>query len=151
MQLCVQSPSAYSRILIWIQIQYGSDQLTFIKQWFVIIVVPYFSPDNKFWTLPISKDLTDNKKPCSVERGLNEFVKSVNPYKVAQSMLKLSVIFSACPGTIQYHDLVRKLTKQISWFPNQVINSLPNDKILDPSKLKAFADNKINVIQKLHF
>ena len=28
-------------------------------------------------------------------------------------------------------------------------NFLPNDKILDPSKLKAFAEDKINVTQKL--
>ena len=31
---------------------------------------------------------------------------------------------------------------------NVYFNSLPNDKILDLSKLKAFADNKINVAQK---
>ena len=31
------------------------------------------------------------------------------------------------------------------------INSLPNNKILDRSKLKAFADDKINVIEKLKF
>ena len=30
-------------------------------------------------------------------------------------------------------------------------NPLPNDKILDLSKLKTFADNKINVTQKLKF
>ena len=30
-------------------------------------------------------------------------------------------------------------------------NSLPNDKILETSKLKAFADDKINVTQKLNF
>ena len=30
-------------------------------------------------------------------------------------------------------------------------NSLPNHKILDWSKLKAFADNKINVTEKLKF
>ena len=30
-------------------------------------------------------------------------------------------------------------------------NSLPNDKILDLSKLKAFADNNLNVYQKLKF
>ena len=30
-------------------------------------------------------------------------------------------------------------------------NSVPNDKILDWSKLKAFADNKINVTEKLKF
>ena len=31
------------------------------------------------------------------------------------------------------------------------VNSLPNDKILDRSKLKALADDKINVIEKLKF
>ena len=31
------------------------------------------------------------------------------------------------------------------------INSLPNEKMLDWSKLKAFADDKINVNQKLIF
>ena len=30
-------------------------------------------------------------------------------------------------------------------------NSLPNDRILDWSKLKAFADDKINVTEKLKF
>ena len=31
------------------------------------------------------------------------------------------------------------------------VNSLPNDKILDWSKLKAFADNKINATEKFKF
>ena len=31
------------------------------------------------------------------------------------------------------------------------VNSLPNKKFLDWSKFKAFADNKINVIEKLKF
>ena len=31
------------------------------------------------------------------------------------------------------------------------VNSLPNDKIFDCSKLKAFADQKINVTEKLKF
>ena len=31
------------------------------------------------------------------------------------------------------------------------VNPLPNDKILDLSKLKAFVDNKINVTEKLIF
>ena len=30
-----------------------------------------------------------------------------------------------------------------------ILNSLPSDKILDLSKFKAFADNKINVCKKL--
>ena len=34
---------------------------------------------------------------------------------------------------------------------NFLLNTLPNDKILDQSKLKRFADNKINVIQKQKF
>ena len=33
----------------------------------------------------------------------------------------------------------------------QSLNSLPNDKILDLSKLKAFADNKRNVTETLKF
>ena len=32
-----------------------------------------------------------------------------------------------------------------------LFNSLPNDKILDRSKLKAFAEDKINVTEKLKF
>ena len=35
--------------------------------------------------------------------------------------------------------------------PHFVINPLPNDKILDWSKFKVFADDKINVNQKLKF
>ena len=31
------------------------------------------------------------------------------------------------------------------------VNSLPNDKILDKSKFKALADDKINVTEKLKF
>ena len=31
------------------------------------------------------------------------------------------------------------------------VNSLPNDKILDWNKMKAFADDKIDVIEKLKF
>ena len=33
----------------------------------------------------------------------------------------------------------------------KVVNTLPNDKILDSSKLKAFADDKINVNENLKF
>ena len=33
----------------------------------------------------------------------------------------------------------------------RVVDSLPNDKILDWSKLKAFADHKINASEKLKF
>ena len=35
--------------------------------------------------------------------------------------------------------------------PVFLVNSLPNDKILDWSKMNAFADNKINVSEKLKF
>ena len=34
---------------------------------------------------------------------------------------------------------------------NKMLNSLPNDKILDRSKLKPLADDKINVTEKLKF
>ena len=37
------------------------------------------------------------------------------------------------------------------YHPIPSINSLPNEKKMDLSKLKAFADNKINVTQKLKF
>ena len=40
--------------------------------------------------------------------------------------------------------------KTISTFDDP-INSLPNDKFVDWSKLKAFADDKINVSEKLKF
>ena len=36
-------------------------------------------------------------------------------------------------------------------YSQRFFNSLPNDKFLDWSKLKAFSDNKINVIVKLKF
>ena len=35
------------------------------------------------------------------------------------------------------------------WYRGEGFNSLPNDKILDWSNLKAFADNKIKVTEKL--
>ena len=37
------------------------------------------------------------------------------------------------------------------WTVRERVNSLPNDKILDWSKWKAFADNKINVTEKFTF
>ena len=40
------------------------------------------------------------------------------------------------------------LSKVVSF---KVFNSLPNNKILDWSKLKTFADKKINVTEKLKF
>ena len=44
------------------------------------------------------------------------------------------------------HDLL-----SIMHYEDAVINSLPNNKILDWSKLKAFADNKINLTKKSKF
>ena len=38
-----------------------------------------------------------------------------------------------------------------SRFPTLSFNPLPNDQFLDWSKLKAFADEKMNVTQKLNF
>ena len=43
------------------------------------------------------------------------------------------------------------LTGSFSRFKTAPFNSLPNDKILNRSKSKAFADDKINVYQKLKF
>ena len=39
----------------------------------------------------------------------------------------------------------------MSLFRLKNLNSLPNDKILDLSKFKAFADNKSNVTQNVKF
>ena len=41
--------------------------------------------------------------------------------------------------------------RNVPWSMNRGLKPLPNDKILDWSKLKAFADAKINVAQKLKF
>ena len=45
-----------------------------------------------------------------------------------------------------FHNVFHRHSLQL-----QLINSLPNDKILNLPKLKAFADDKINVTQKLKF
>ena len=42
----------------------------------------------------------------------------------------------------------KKMMMSVSY---STVNSLPNDKILDWSKFKAFADEKINVNEKLKF
>ena len=49
----------------------------------------------------------------------------------------------------QNYLLIRKYIQMPSF--SSIINSLPNDKILDCSKLKAFAAEKINVTEKLKF
>ena len=41
--------------------------------------------------------------------------------------------------------------KKILFVNQDNFNSLPNERILDWSKLKAFADDKINVTEKLKF
>ena len=43
------------------------------------------------------------------------------------------------------------MTYFVYWITGMYINSLPNEKFLDWSKLKGFADNKINVTEKLNF
>ena len=52
-------------------------------------------------------------------------------------------------------DVVRLIIKQVhfftAWLDAFEMNSLPNNKILGLPKLKAFADDKINVTQKLKF
>ena len=52
-------------------------------------------------------------------------------------------------------DVVRLIIKQVHfftvWLDAFEMNSLPNNKILGLPKLKAFADDKINVTQKLKF
>ena len=55
-------------------------------------------------------------------------------------------------GKIQADDNVLALLKLGAFGDGKLtINSLPNDKILDWSKLKALADDKINVTEKLKF
>ena len=49
-------------------------------------------------------------------------------------------------GKVSAHVSLRNLCKMFASF-----NSLPNDKILDWSRLKALADDKINVTEKLKF
>ena len=47
----------------------------------------------------------------------------------------------------------QKLCDNLTWYNGSwsYINSLPNEKILYYSKLKAFADDKINMTEKLKF
>ena len=54
-------------------------------------------------------------------------------------------------SSITYHSKVMARFFADREIDNQTINSLPNDKILDWSKLKALADDKINVTEKLKF
>ena len=49
------------------------------------------------------------------------------------------------------HSLEMKLDRLFVQACNNWFNPLPNNKILDLSKLKAFADDRINVTQKLKF
>ena len=47
------------------------------------------------------------------------------------------------------HGQVRRMPLKIT--KSKFFNSLPNDKILDSSKSKAFADDKINMTRKFKF
>ena len=56
--------------------------------------------------------------------------------------------FLLFPLCFQTSSLIGSLKLKIMWFR---VNPLPNDKMLDWLKLKAFADGKINVTEKLKF
>ena len=45
----------------------------------------------------------------------------------------------------------RYVSPTFTTFNSFLYNSLPNDKIFDRSKLKAFADDKINMTEKMEF
>ena len=49
------------------------------------------------------------------------------------------------------HSVFNSFWKSLNFVVRERVNSLPNDKNLDLSKLKAFADNKIIVNKKLKF
>ena len=70
------------------------------------------------------------------------------------SIFPSSTMFSkdSLLGVIKQQDCSAKSLglKTIPWFVIGV-NWLPNDKILNWSKLKAFADHKINVTEKFKF
>ena len=75
----------------------------------------------------------------------------IHPYSAKKSFLEKKIYYNIQNGFSQkclslftpYGDILTLLSI--------AINSLPKDKILDWSKLKAFADNKINVNEKLKF
>ena len=50
-----------------------------------------------------------------------------------------------------YHSIYEELHKMVWEKEKMLVNPVTNDKILDWSKLKAFAHNKINVTEKLKF
>ena len=66
-------------------------------------------------------------------------------------MLKTAITFAS----IYIHfNTLRKKEKSLRktlWKKVKLFNSLPNDKILDWSKLKAFANDKMNVNEKFNF
>ena len=82
------------------------------------------------------------------------------------SLQKIIFIYQSCSACVTRHvkNDSQELQKVLSlvvqsnqggnfslWVDFWYVNSLPNDKILDWSKLEGFADDKINVTGKLKF
>ena len=72
---------------------------------------------------------------------------------MCSTMVYNAQLHKALMYNLTVNDLSRVVCTQISTDikPFLYINSLTNDKILAKSKLKAFADNKINVTENLKF
>ena len=78
--------------------------------------------------------------------GTETRVLRISAYSIEGPNHNLCLVFSLNKlfFNILYSKLTQNLTGFTIWF-----NSLPKDKILDWSNLKAFADDKINVTKKL--
>ena len=78
----------------------------------------------------------------SILDGLTELC-----FYVAFFLMPISTLF-------QSYDVTRSnihARLEFNLYKAEMLNSLPNDTILDWSKLKAFADDKINVLKKMIF
>ena len=83
------------------------------------------------------------RRNCSL-RAISFFSHSVFKRLGSQGRQKVSLCGNGLKGVIYWQGA------QFGWGGGG-INPLPKDKILDWSKLKAFADDKINVTKKLKF
>ena len=74
-------------------------------------------------------------------------------FEVNRTKVKVTVTLCTGVSLLGVSLLYKRTTCSTLYSATQTIfiNSLPNDKILDWSKLKAFADDKINVNKKLKF
>ena len=67
------------------------------------------------------------------------------------NMAKIEHFFFDCRENIVKKGEKKMLVTCILSFSHNAVNSLPNEKFLDRSKFKAFADNKLNLVEKLVF